>query len=100
MLCQRGRFAEHPYNSCQQGLPGLVSAVMSLFDRFTARPQHRWKGLEPPPLSVFTLIDDLRWHAALYRQDDLSSREAITFLALRVVQRVAYNVGWIWGHQR
>lgn len=73
---------------------------MSLFDRFATHTDRGWRGLEPPPLSISTALNDLRWHAALYRHDGLSARETLGFLALRVVQRVAYNAGWLFGRPR
>lgn len=73
---------------------------MSLFDRFTTNSRRGWNGLEPPPISVRTLLDDLRWHHALYRHDGLPPREVVAFLALRVVQRVSYNLGWYHGRVR
>jgi hypothetical protein len=72
---------------------------MSLFDRsFLRRARARtWNGLEPPPISVAAILGDLRWHAALYREDGLPLRTRIGFLGLRVLQRVSYNAGWFWG---
>jgi len=40
------------------------------------------------------ILVDLRWHAALYAEDDMPVRDRAAFLALRVVQRLAYNLGW------
>lgn len=67
---------------------------MSLFDRFSPRTRRGWRGLEPPPLSLRAIVDDLRWHDALYRHDGLPRADRLAFLALRVAQRVAYNAGW------
>jgi hypothetical protein len=76
---------------------------MSLFDRsFSRRTGGRargdmWSGLEPPPISVGMILGDLRWHAALYREDDLPFPTRLGFLGLRVLQRLSYNAGWFWG---
>lgn len=53
-----------------------------------------WEGLRPPPATIRAIYHDLRWHAALYREDGLPLRLRVAFLGLRVVQRVAYNAGW------
>lgn len=73
---------------------------MSLFDRFTTNTRKGWRGLEPPPLSLGVIFDDLRWHLALYRHDEMPPRDVVAFLALRVLQRVAYNAGWHHGRAR
>lgn len=75
---------------------------MSLFDRGAprrARPS-AWNGLEPPPIFAREMLGELRWHAALYRQDGIPLRARLGFLGLRVLQRVAYNAGWFWGGRR
>lgn len=74
---------------------------MSFYDRTVPRRAraHAWNGLAPPPLSVRELVDDVRWHAALYQQDRLPVATRLGFLGLRIVQRVAYNLGW-WGGGR
>ncbi len=70
---------------------------MSLFDRYMTRNRKGWRGLEPPPLSFAAIVDDLRWHATLYRQDGLPTRDVIAFLSLRFAQRVSYGIGWRGG---
>lgn len=69
---------------------------MSLYDRTAhRRPRaHAWNSLAPPQLSVGELVDDVRWHAALYRHDRLPAVTQLAFLGLRVIQRAAYNLGW------
>ena len=75
---------------------------MSLFDRSVRRRAraHAWNGLEPPPILPGEILDELRWHAALYRQDGLPLFTRLRFLGLRVLQRVSYNAGWYWGGLR
>ncbi|WP_395845347.1 hypothetical protein [Cystobacter fuscus] len=58
------------------------------------RTPRGWRGLHPPPLGPAELWSDLRWHRALYVEDGLPLRQQAMFLALRVVQRVSYNLGW------
>lgn len=71
---------------------------MSLADLWRRRPTaSRWKGLRPPPATPAEIARDLRWHAALYREDGLPWRVRAVFLLLRVVQRLAYNLGWSIG---
>ena len=70
---------------------------MSLADLYSfgrGRKRDRWEGLRPPPASPSELWRDVRWQAALYREDALPLRMRATFLAFRVVQRLAYNAGW------
>lgn len=57
-------------------------------------------GLDPPPATPCTIARDLRWHRKLYRLDALSWRTQLGFLVLRVVQRIAYNLGWWFGGRR
>ena len=73
---------------------------MSLFDRRGPARARAWNGLEPPPIFVRDMLDELRWHAALYRQDGIPPSTRIRFLVLRVLQRVSYNAGWLWGGLR
>lgn len=54
-------------------------------------------GLAPPPATPRAIFADLRWHWALYREDGLPLRDRFVFLGLRVVQRIAYNLGWQLG---
>ncbi len=63
------------------------------------RGLNRWRGLRPPAATPQELWRDLRWHAALYREDGLSLQERSAFLALRVIQRLAYNAGWHSGRR-
>lgn len=57
-------------------------------------------GLDPPPASLAAIWQDLSWHHRIYRMEGLPFRIRCTFLALRVVQRLAYNTGWRRGEQR
>lgn len=52
------------------------------------------QGLDPPAATPRQLWRDLRWHARLYRLDGLERRTRWGFLVLRVLQRLAYNLGW------
>lgn len=58
------------------------------------------RGLDPPPHSPAAIWEDLRWHARIYRMDALDRGTRLAFLALRVVQRLAYNLGWHEGRPR
>lgn len=76
---------------------------MSLADfRFLRRvaATGAWQGLRPPPATLPALYQDLRWHAALYREDGLPWRVRLAFLGLRVAQRLTYNAGWRRGGVR
>jgi hypothetical protein len=55
------------------------------------------KGLVPPASTPAAILDDLRWQWALYREDGLPLRDRLAFVGLRVIQRVAYNIGWFVG---
>lgn len=57
-------------------------------------------GLDPPSHSLGAIWEDLRWHARIYRMEGLDRRTRLGFLALRVVQRLAYNTGWYEGRRR
>lgn len=69
---------------------------MSLVDLsgFWAKRRKSWQGLRPPSLTPQELWKDLAWHHALYVEDGLSRKDRLTFLGLRLVQRIAYNIGW------
>lgn len=69
---------------------------MSLADLRWLRGRIRpdWEGLRPPSALPDALLRDLAWHRALYEEDGLPRSEQCAFLALRIVQRVAYNIGW------
>ncbi|MBK8265196.1 MAG: hypothetical protein IPK80_28185 [Nannocystis sp.] len=43
------------------------------------------------------IVRDLHWHRKLYEIDRLPWRTQIAFMGLRVVQRIAYNIGWWLG---
>jgi hypothetical protein len=74
---------------------------MSLADlRWLAGGKKRWEGLRPPSALPGAIYRDLQWHLALYREDGLTWRERLVFAALRVVQRVTYNLGWHVGGVR
>jgi len=75
---------------------------MSLADLspFRRGGRRTWRGLRPPSATPSELLRDLRWHAALYREDNLPLKDRSAFLALRVVQRLAYNAGWLVGRSR
>lgn len=75
---------------------------MSLADLypFGGRGRDGWKGLRPPSATPWEIWRDVRWHAALYREDGLRLPERAAFLTLRVVQRLAYNAGWWAGGRR
>ncbi len=54
-------------------------------------------GLSPPPATPGAILADLRLQWAHYREDDLPARDRVAFLGLRIVQRLAYNLGWFMG---
>lgn len=53
--------------------------------------------MEPPKLSLATLLADLRWQLALYRADRLPIRMVAGFLMLRILHLVQYHRGWAKG---
>lgn len=57
-------------------------------------------GLTPPAATPGMILRDLRWHGRIYQEDGLPRRDRVTFLFLRVLQRVAYSVGWWAGRPR
>lgn len=57
-------------------------------------------GLDPPSATPTALWHDLRWHARVYALEGLGFGTRAGFLALRVLQRVAYNRGWYAGGAR
>jgi hypothetical protein len=57
-------------------------------------------GLTPPSAGPISIFKDLRWHSRIYREDGLSRFDRTAFLALRVLQRIAYNLGWRFGGER
>jgi len=58
------------------------------------------QGLAPPPASSLAIFHDLRWHWRLYAEDELPWRDRFFFFFLRVVQRIAYNLGWRRGRAK
>lgn len=57
-------------------------------------------GLDPPAATPAAIWEDLRWHNRIYRMEGLDNQTRLGFLALRIVQRMAYNVGWYQGGTR
>ena len=57
-------------------------------------------GLDPPSATPSAIWQDNRWHDRIYRMEGLDRRTRLGFLALRVVQRLAYNTGWYAGGSR
>lgn len=57
-------------------------------------------GLDPPSHSPSAIWEDLRWHARIYQMEGLGPGTRLGFLVLRVVQRLAYNLGWHEGRRR
>lgn len=60
----------------------------------SSRPED---ALRPPALTIGNLARDLGRHIGVYRRNRLGVWTAIAFLALRVVQHVAYDRGWKHG---
>lgn len=54
-------------------------------------------GLNPPKITVKYLYYYLKWNNLLYKQEGYSFPSRIILLILRVIQRVAYNLGWTLG---
>lgn len=53
--------------------------------------------LRPPRLTPVGIVRDLMWELHRFRAAHLGVRTACAFLILRVLQRVAYNIGWWMG---
>lgn len=56
--------------------------------------------LLPPSLTLSNLVKELSKADSEYKRAGLSVQNRVVFLGLRVVQRVAYNVGWAVGNNR
>ena len=63
-------------------------------------PEWSYQTLRPPAITIQNMARDLAWHLRLYKVDRLPSSVILQFLLLRVVQRVAYNMGWRKGYER
>ena len=50
--------------------------------------------LRPPRITPVSLAQDLIWEIRWYRAAKLDFATSMEFLGLRVLQRVAYNLGW------
>ncbi len=61
----------------------------------SAKPED---ALRPPKLTVANLALDLMRHIRVYRQNRLGLGTILAFLALRIIQHVAYDHGWKDGH--
>jgi hypothetical protein len=53
--------------------------------------------MKPPPLTLSTVVADLRWQYALYRSDRLRAAQIAGFLALRIIHLIQYHRGWTRG---
>ena len=73
--------------------------VRRLFPRGNGK-QRPPAGVAPPAATPGIILRDLRWHGRIYPEDGLPRRDRIRFLFLRVLQRVAYSVGWWAGRPR
>lgn len=58
------------------------------------------QGLDPPSAAPAAIWEDLRWHHRIYQMEGLDLRTRLGFLGLRVLQRIAYNLGWHEGRER
>jgi hypothetical protein len=50
--------------------------------------------LKPPRITPVSLANDLLWEMRQYRAAKIDFVTSMKFLGLRVLQRVAYNLGW------
>jgi len=62
----------------------------------------RWdvSTLEPPRLTLRSLLTDLSWEIQQARESGLGFGTTACFLFLRTLQRIAYNAGWSIGGRR
>ena len=71
---------------------------MSLLDIFHKydRPSTIWDitTLTPPPLTIKSLVGELRYFNQFYKHLNLTIRIRIVFLSLKLIQRISYNIGW------
>jgi len=55
------------------------------------------RSLEPPRLTLRSLMQDLSWEVRQLRASRPGSGTWLAFLFLRALQRIAYNAGWSKG---
>ena len=67
---------------------GFVDRLNSLA---SPRPED---ALRPPDLTIVNIGSDLVRHVRVYRDNRLGTFTLMAFLALRVIQHVAYHRGW------
>ncbi len=68
---------------------------MSFFDiRFSKSENAAWSSIDPPDLSIGSIITDFRWHKRLYSIDKLPFLTRFKFHILRVFQLASYSIGW------
>ncbi|MDG6987524.1 MAG: hypothetical protein JRN71_07150 [Nitrososphaerota archaeon] len=53
-----------------------------------------YNTLRPPRITPVSLAKDLLWEMHQYRAAKLNLATSMVFLGLRILQRVAYNLGW------
>ncbi|MBD3212660.1 MAG: hypothetical protein GF311_08625 [Candidatus Lokiarchaeota archaeon] len=49
-----------------------------------------------PPLTFREVLSDIIFHWFVYGQNHKSILKRISFLVLRIFQRISYNIGWIY----
>ena len=57
-------------------------------------PDWSYDTLKPPKLNLRNMARDLKWHLWLYKKASLPYKIVVMFVVLRILQRVAYNIGW------
>lgn len=71
---------------------------MTLFDvnQFSEIKQEGWTfNTLRPPLKLKEILQDFKFQWKTYRKHNLTLYKCINFFLLRVLQRLAYNFGWI-----
>jgi hypothetical protein len=71
---------------------------MTLFDvkNFSEIKEPGWHyNTLKPPLKFNEILLDFKYQWSAYSHDNLNNFKKVKFLILRIMQRFAYNLGWI-----